>query len=210
MLERADAAVQEEMKVMKYFFGHSIFEIMIIVATLYPGYAEQGIKFDLEMGNTILQTLKYTPVKNSKGLMLNFQISACAQCAVEISNVDGEKVCLSRDGVVPTPYDESKCHPIIIPKHSKLSKIIGGIAHVVTLGIPYAVGVAKWPGFFNSDEICPSCDNPPGATGYTKVLQQCELQVRGKTYVINVDHTNKVNKVRRDHETNEQTALLME
>ena len=222
VLERADAAVQEEMKVMKYFFGHSIFEIMIIVATLYPGYAEQGIKFgekekqrtrdalrlvfqlvfhheegeaappipnpplvyisDLEMGDTILQMLKSTPVKNSKGLMLNFQISACAQCAVEISNVDGEKVCLSRDGVVPTPYDESKCHPIIIPKHSKLSKIIGGIAHVVTLGIPYAVGVAKWPGFFNSDEICSSCNNPPGATGCTKVLQQCELQVRCRSY----------------------------
>ena len=118
-------------------------------------------------------------------------------------------MCLSRDGV-PTPYDESKCHPIIIPKHSKLSKFIGGIAHVVTLGIPYAVGVAKWPGFFNSDEICPACNNPPGANGCTKVLQQCNLKVKGNTINVNVDHTNKVDRVCRDHETNEQTALLME
>ena len=249
VLERADAVVQEEMKVMKYFFGHSIFEIMVIVATLYPGYADKGIEFgekekqrtgdalrlafqlvfhheegeaapptpnpplvyisDCDEGDVILRMLKSTPVKNSKGLTLNFQISACARCAVEISNVDGEKVCLSRDGV-PTPYDESKCHPIIIPKHSKLSKFIGGIAHVVTLGIPYAVGVAKWPGFFNSDEICPACNNPPGANGCTKVLQQCNLKVKGNTINVNVDHTNKVDRVCRDHETNEQTALLME
>ena len=250
VLERADAVVQEEIKVMKYFFGHSIFEIMIIVATLYPGYAEKGIEFgekekqrtrdalrlafqlvfnhkegeaapptprpplvyisDLDMGDKILKMLKSTPVKNSKGLILNFQISACARCAIEISNVDGEKVCLSRDSVVPTPYDESKCHPIIIPKHSTLSKIIGGIAHVVTLGIPYAVGVARWPGFFNSDEICPACNNPPGAIGCTKVLQQRRLQVKGKTHVVDVDHNNKLDRVCREHEPNEQTALLIE
>ena len=48
VLERADAVVQEEIKVMKYFFEHSIFEIMIIVATLYPGYAEKGIEFGEE------------------------------------------------------------------------------------------------------------------------------------------------------------------
>ena len=56
--------------------------------------------------------------------------------------------------------------PIIIPKHSTLSKIIGGIVHVVTLGIPYAVGVASWLGFFNSDEIFPACNNPQGAIAW--------------------------------------------
>ena len=84
---------------------------MIIVATLYPGYADKGIEFgekekqrtgdalrlalqlvfhheegeagpptprpplvyisDLDMGHDILQMLKSTPVKNSKGLTLN-------------------------------------------------------------------------------------------------------------------------------------------
>ena len=59
-------------------------------------------------------------------------------------------------------------------------------------------------------KICPSCNNPPGAIGCTKVLQQCSLQVKGKTYVVDVDHTNKVDQVCRAHETDEQTALLME
>ena len=233
-LERADAVVQEEIKVMKYFFGHSIFEIMIIVATLYPGYAEKGIVFgekerrrtidalrltfelvfhhgedeaapvtprpplvyisDLDTGGDILEMLKSTQVRNPNGLILNFQKNACARCAIRISNVCGDKVCFTGDCDVPNPYDESKCHPVIIPKHSQLSKILGGIAHVVTLGIPYALG-AKWPGFLNSDEICPACNMPPGASGCKKVLQQCKLQVKGSTVTVTVDHTSQIDRL---------------
>ena len=81
---------------------------------------------------------------------------------------------------------------------------------MVTLGIPYAVGVASWLGFFNSDEIFPACNNPQGAIGCTRVLQQRRLQVKGKTHVVDVDHNNKLNRVCREHEPNEQTALLIE
>ena len=104
---------------------------------------------------------------------------------------------MSIDSVVPTTYDESKCHPIIMPKHSRLSKIIGGIAHVATLGIPYAIGKASWLGFFNSDEIFPACNNQRGAIGCTRVLQQRRLQVKGKTYVVDVEHTNEIDQVCR-------------
>ena len=41
-LERADAIVQEEIKVMKHFFGYSIFETMIVIATLHPSCASKG------------------------------------------------------------------------------------------------------------------------------------------------------------------------
>ena len=41
-LERADAIVQEEIKVMKHFFGYSIFQAMIVIATLHPSYASLG------------------------------------------------------------------------------------------------------------------------------------------------------------------------
>ena len=87
-------------------------------------------------------------------------------------------------------------NPNVTPKHSQLSKILGGIAHVVTLGIPYAFG-AKWPGFFNSDEICPACNMPPGASGCRKVLQQCELHIKGKTVMVTVDHTSQIDRVCR-------------
>ena len=52
--------------------------------------------------------------------------------------------------------------------------------------------------------------NPPGAIGCTKVLQQRRLQVKGKTHVVDVDHNNKLDRVCREHEPNEQTALLIE
>ena len=74
----------------------------------------------------------------------------------------------------------------------------------------YAIGVASWLGLFNSDEIFPACNNLRGANGCTRVLQQRRLQVKGKTYVVNVDHTNEIDQVCREHEPNERTALLIE
>lgn len=44
-LEKADACLQEEIKVMKHFFGHEIFQIMIIIATRDPRLSRQGVGF---------------------------------------------------------------------------------------------------------------------------------------------------------------------
>ena len=62
-----------------------------------------------------------------------------------------------------------KCHPTFIPKHSKLVKFLGGIAHIVVLGFAGVhqkrTGKRTWPGFFNSEEICANCKKEPGSTG---------------------------------------------
>ena len=110
------------------------------------------------------------------GRRLQFQV-ACLHCTTELIyenfpsgmwvakafNEDGERMSLKK----------TKCHPIFIPKHYVITKIIGGIAHVATLGI-FAVlgwyrGKAIWPGFMNSNEICVECGLSPGSDGCSTV-----------------------------------------
>ena len=52
-MEKADAVIQEEIMVMRHFFGDAIFEIMIMVATLNRHQSCRGVVFsDEEMEET--------------------------------------------------------------------------------------------------------------------------------------------------------------
>lgn len=71
---------------------------------------------------------------------------------------------------------------MIIPKYGVITKIVGGIAHVATLGIPagiqWARGKPTWPGFGNSEEICPVCGKPPGSDGCSDVNRSVYIQTK--------------------------------
>ena len=230
-LERADPVVQEEIEVMKAFFGYSIFEVMIVVATVHQRYASFGFSeedmqltqkalwrtfdkaFRDDCGKVILATpkppllyiapddsgdkifgnVKSAMVQNPDGMKLAFQKETCARCALSICNVQGEKVCFIGDSTIPIPYDETLCHPVIVPKYSRSTKIIGGLAHVATLGIPYALG-ARWVGSFNSEERCIVCTRPPGEPGCTKILQNHEISVGRSKLNVFVDHSSQLDR----------------
>ena len=80
---------------------------------------------------------------------------------------------------------------------------MGGIAHVITLGIPYLLG-AHWPGFTNSDEICQACGLPPGAAACHPVGTQWKPSMR-KSDPMTVHHTNVMAEVRQDNEQNNRS-----
>ena len=222
-LEKADAALQEEFRVMKYFFGKSFFLNMVVIATVNEVYCDVGfpekarkitekvitriiqLVFDAEAfqtppllyippdqsGEIIMHNIRSCTVLNEEGMKLLFEQDTCIRCAVKISYIKKERVCtIGKDGSF-IPYDESTCHSIFIPKYSTFKKFIGGIAHVVTLGIPYALG-AKWPSFLNKEELCVLCKEPPGAKGCSRVGTKCK-----KTGLI-IDHTSKVEETRID------------
>ena len=152
---------------------------------LYIGHDDSGEK--------IFEEVKSTVVQNPDGMKLEFQKDTCARCAVKISDVQGERVCYVGNSNVPILYDETLCHPLMVPKYSNFAKILGGLAHVATLGIPYALG-ARWPGFFNSVELCPACKLAPGEPGCMKVLQNCEILVGKSKLKVFVNHTNQLDK----------------
>ena len=111
----------------------------------------------------------------------------CCRCASQIHFSMGVPVGVL-SGDVFENYDVTKCHPCFVPKYTNIKKIAGGIGHIATLGstIGFAKALNKetWPGFTNSDEICPVCKCPPGSPGCCPVKQT--VVVKGQT--VTVDH----------------------
>lgn len=145
-----------------------------------------------EESGTILDKIKSAPVlagSDGDGFKPVFRQDVCARCSCRLCMTE-ERAAFGvvRDDDKIEDYEKSKCHPRFVPKYSKTTKALGGIVHFFTFGIPYLYGVVKdrntWPGFTNSDEICPSCKMPPGSEPC------CSVQTKYKG--IRVTHSNEL------------------
>lgn len=240
--EKADGNIQEEIKIMNYFFGSALFESMVIIATNHP--RKQRFEFDeqdvtdmnvcfmrslnlatrneksiarcppvvyiglLEPGEEILTKLRAAHVINPHGLIFKFVDSVCSKCAVRIryaehkvhhGNRPRELVGVTNSKGEFLEYNKSLCHPIIIPRYTRLEKVLGGIVHITTLGLMYlyekAYSVETLPGLFNSEEICPSCQKAPGQPGCTTVCTRCTVAWNGSPIDLPVNHTNELEEL---------------
>lgn len=151
-----------------------------------------------DTGDEILKKVKGALVTREADLPLHFIDDVCAQCAAKIRYGTLKE----RIGVVDPdtgeiiPYEESKCHPTFVQRFSRVEKIIGGFAHIATLGTTVVAGkfgLRTWPGFTNSDEMCPKCKNSPGSKGCSTVKKVIEADwlVNCKSVAVIPDHDNK-------------------
>ena len=166
---------------------------------IYIATADEGV--------AIREKIRCAKITNTDGLYCKFRSNVCARCAVTIHYTAGKGVKVGAQTGTGSmlDYDESMCHPIFKPRYSKLKRIIGGVVHVSTLGIPFIAGnlitgESPFPGFFNSDEICPVCKCPPGSIGCTRVRsEECTIEWQGsKETILTVDHTNRVDGITYD------------
>ena len=154
-----------------------------------------------EKSSEMYKRLQLTAVKNFDGLELHLDENTCARCSlkfgvyrteavekrvVSLNVVDGQNEW--------SAYDESTCHPLIKLKYSTLQKVVGGIAYILLLGIPRLVG-KPFPGFFNHDEECVACNQPPGVPGCRQVGQECEVKAREGKVTIKVDHKSELDRI---------------
>ena len=100
----------------------------------------------------------------------------CSYCADQIIYEDlpmGLQAVTAKEAGNEVPVEESKCHPNFIPKHTIVTKILGGLAHIVTFCVFAAIGscyeMSFWPGFTNLDKVCTVCRRPPGEIGCSVV-----------------------------------------
>ena len=140
----------------------------------------------------VVSDIKKAKVIDDKVFVPRFQDGVCSRCAIRfIRNAKNEGICVA--DVEHTAYDTTRCHPIFVPKYSTGEKVQGGLAHIATLGtaLLYEAITKKetWPGFTNSDEICPSCKQSPGSKGCLKVKEKFELPDGSE---ITVEHTNEL------------------
>ena len=143
----------------------------------------------------ILDVLRSTTVIRPDGLELHLHENTCARCSLKFGvyrteTVTEPLVSIGANGGYRSAYNLSQCHPLIKPKYSTIQKIAGGVAYILLLGIPKLAG-NPWPGFFNHDEECPGCKNPPGSPGCLTIGR--EWGAAGAK--IKVDHKSELDEV---------------
>ena len=143
-------------------------------------------------------------IEEKPGTRFQFQ-DICAKCAMELHfeqlpNGRDVPVKVVTESGETISYGQSLCHPLFIPKYSKIQKFVGGCAHIATAGIPYVVAMARgrksWPGFTNSDEMCPLCGTGPGSDGCSMVKTIVELRAADGSFEhVRVDHSKYMDKL---------------
>ena len=146
--------------------------------------------------DSVAELVRNARIHEPNGIKLEFQETTCSKCGSVIhfrrkigyafvAGADREV----EDEIIRIP-EESKCHPALVPKYTKLQKFAGGVGHLATLGIPQGVyrlagkSDTVWPWFTNSEEKCEECECAPSVKGCTKV---------GEMYkCIAVDHDHNV------------------
>ena len=88
------------------------------------------------------------------------------------------------------------CHVAFKPKYSKLEKFSDGVVFVVTIGIVHWLVKKTKPKFFNNEEICIYCRQPPGSEPCYQVGQECKITLdSGETVRIPVQHRNQKQEI---------------
>ena len=136
----------------------------------------------------ILEKVKNAPVIRDE-LKLAFDHRTCVRCGLKEKFLPGENNELKKvacyagdDPTASIPYEDSKCHPLIISKYWKITKVVGGIAHYVTL----KKLEGWWPDFRNpDDEVCIECGKVPGEPGCKKIGSRFRLEDK----IYHVDHS---------------------
>ena len=159
-----------------------------VLSRVFPGEREKDLPdppvIFISMADTcetVLANIMNAPVARNH-ITLKFDTQMCARCGGETKAVKSEKVAVHYTGENTIPYLESTCHPLFIPKYTKVDRFFGGVAHLITL----RQFVGKWPSFLSLDEECVRCRKEPGSRGCTLVMTRCELY---EEYFM-VDHTN--------------------
>lgn len=142
--------------------------------------------------------------RQNRGKHFQFE-DRCTRCAIKIVQEklpSGDQLpvrVLLRDRD-KEHYDNSYCHPFFIPKHSRFIKFLGGIAHIVVLGMGKAYEKMSkkksWPGFGSCDEKCVLCGHPPGADGCKPVNQLCTVE----GFTIMVKHSKELDLLQLEAE----------
>lgn len=215
ILDKADGAMQEELRMMYHFFGDAFLDLTVLVATQEKEYQQYefteanydtiqkvfsaAIRTATEGKCTSSPPVVYVGIDdNEKAILARikdvgvlaspenvfipaFRDYVCTRCSCQVrfnESPSGNRIAIGivREGDLVEKYEDSKCHPSFAQRYIGPAKFFGGIAHVATFGIVYAIGIRygrkPWPWFTDSDEICTNCRNPPGSDPCHQVMKE--------------------------------------
>ena len=181
---------------------------IVSAEVLYEGPLCKPPVVDVSPGSRPVEELIREAKQRNMGRKLQFH-DRCVKCSAKIiysESPDGRtpnRVIINESGEDEKilGYNDSKCHPLLIPRHSTAKKIVGGILHIATLGVFVAAGKMRgrrfWPGFTNEDEVCANCKKEPSAEPCLEVDKMFELKIsESETLSIKTNHSTTLNKLR--------------
>ena len=180
----------------------SIIPKIVGAPVIYEELIRATLVIDISQSKNIVDIIREAKRKNP-GRKLKFR-DVCIRCTAKLYYTDtpqGREVTEVKEinSDVRKPPNESKCHPLVIPKHATVTKIMGGIAHILTLGIFAVVGKARkkaiWPGFTNRQEMCLKCKKSPGEDGCSEVGKMVEIQTENGPNEVMTKHSTKLDEV---------------
>jgi len=204
-----------ELSLMWKYFGRSIFNSMVVVAThdnnTFSVFTEpvsldsmEELKTTKQYFNkalcTVLLDAKESP---SVPLMFLSQSDTCPDILKKIkdSQVSQEGAGLEFNSSTCARCSKgiekghkgggegsspATCHPMMIPKHAKFKHISAGTVHLMTFNI----FMGKWPSFGSLDEKCLKCGKPPSSVGCTP-LDSNYSHLKAQDEIL-VTHTSQV------------------
>lgn len=129
-----------------------------------------------ESCESILEKVKGAPVESDEGLELEFDPNTCINCGIKSAIIKGENVACyfpTGDMSEAIPYDESHCHPAIVPRFSTY------------LRNPFWF----WRQVILKGEQCVHCGKGPDSPGCMQVGKELKRMFRKP---IKVNHNSKL------------------
>ena len=132
-------------------------------------------------------------------LRLELNPEVCGNCGKRVGVIKGERLTcyLNVSQEIEVPYEESTCHPKIVPNYKIKHRFAEFFARLFTLG-----RVKSLANYFLLEEICAGCGQNPGNPGCMRV---------GDTYTykretIRVDHRCDTESIIQEETSEEETS----
>ena len=166
--------------------------------------AEVLKRFLIIVGNPRLNQQKPTNAKSAVAILEYLEASlaagvtlkpeACTKCAHKVRFGENKPTAVEDSKGNCVAYDESKCHPKMVPKYTITERGVGGMKHtcIATLGTVLCyekvTGKEVWPGFNNSDKVCIKCGKGFGYDGCCTVDTRYECHYDIASEIVTTKH----------------------
>lgn len=189
------------------FLEKNVIHRVVGAPVLYEEPLKQPVVVDFSQSSLKIEELVRREKLKHKGRKLQFR-DRCVRCSSKLIYENTKhrgrvpvRIVIDEGGETEEtiPYSDSKCHPYLLPKHSEVTKFLGGVAHLATFGVFVGIGKIRgkklWPGFTNHDEFCAGCKGPPTAGGCMKVGKEFILTTEEGEEKIKTCHSTTLDKV---------------
>ena len=191
--EKGDGLLQEEIKLMHFYFGEEVFKCMVIVLTSGPFDDKKLIitdKMEQHTKDVFTASVKactgldlpcppilYISINDSGHEIRNKVTLASIHCSKGMKLRLTDDICIKCNTksklahtsarAVEVKETQGTCHPYLVSAHSNLRKSVGEVLSLVSFGL--SSSWLKMPTLLSEEQVCIRCKQSKGNKGCMKI-----------------------------------------